>query len=165
MVFRVKNPSKDPLQCLWWRCLALQGHVGEPERLLPLQLPLRLLLPHSRLLLRSLLVLLLLPPALRQPPQAASPPVAQPEQEGDPPLDHLLPQRELYGPAAEHREGDAAFSEGSRQLEVSEGLHSSHSGRRNVGVPIDGQHPRELGHLAHLNPAVWQECEELQEGS
>merc|ERR1719339_838895 len=85
-----------------------------PAWLLPLQLPLRLLLPHRRLLLRPLLVLLLLPPALCQPPQAAPPPVSQPEQEGDPPLNHLLPQRELDGSAAQHREGNGVFSEGTR---------------------------------------------------
>ena len=71
-----------------------------PARLLPLQLPLWLLLPHSRLLLGSILVLLLLPPALCQPPQATPPPVPQPEQEGNPPLNHLLTQRELDGPPA-----------------------------------------------------------------
>ena len=70
--------------------------AGLPPGLLPLLLPLRMLLPHRRLLLRPLLVLLLLPQvafkflvlstspllvpqALRQPPQAAPPPVAQPE--------------------------------------------------------------------------------------
>ena len=71
-----------------------------PARLLPLQLPLWLLLPHSRLLLGSILVLLLLPPALCQPPQAAPPHVAEPEQERNPPLNHLLPQRELDSPPA-----------------------------------------------------------------
>ena len=78
-----------------------------------------MLLPHRRLLLRPLLVLLLLPQvvfnflvsstlpllvpqALRQPAQAAPTPVAQPEQEGDPLVHHLLTQRELDGTKTQH---------------------------------------------------------------
>ena len=71
--------------------------AGLPPRLLPLLLPLRMLLPHRRLLFGPLLVLLLLPQvafnflvlsttspvlvpqALRQPAQAAPAPVPQPE--------------------------------------------------------------------------------------
>ena len=54
------------------------------------------------------------PQALRQPAQAAPAPVAQPEQEGDPLVHHLLPQRELDGTKAQHRERHFTFSEGTR---------------------------------------------------